>query len=201
LRIQYGWPVGDDIETPRFGNGPPFTFPTSPSGLFPCAPFGPNDYVHIHCGNERQWQALLLAIDRQDLIDHEPYQGAEARGRYKEEIDEIVAVWTRQRTKMEAMLHLGGAGVPAGAVRTTLELVNDEDLYERGIFVKVPHPELGTATIAGWPVQMSASPARVTAPPQPGEHGAEVIADWLGLPAEEAERQATTVAGGTLGRG
>lgn len=195
LRIQYGWPVGDNVETPRFGNGPPFTFPTSPSGLFPCQPFGPNDYVHIHCGNERQWQALLAAIDRQDLSDHEPYQGAEARGRYKPEIDEIVATWTRQRTKMEAMLELGRAGVPAGAVRTTLELMNDEDLYERGIFVRVPHPQLGTATIPGWPVQMSASPARITAPPEPGAHGPEIIEEWLGVPSQEAAEQALAVAG------
>lgn len=67
LRIHYGYPVGQQIPTPRFGNGPPFTFPTSPSGLFACSPFGPNDYVHIHCGNERQWQALLR---RADGLDH-----------------------------------------------------------------------------------------------------------------------------------
>jgi formyl-CoA transferase len=201
LRIHYGYPVGQHLATPRFGNGPPFTFPTSPSGLFACAPLGPNDYVHIHCGNERQWQALLIAIDRTDLLEHEPYQGAERRGEFKAEIDEIVATWTRQRTKLEAMRHLGQAGVPAGAVRTTLELMEDEDLHERGVFVRVPHPELGTVTIPGWPVQMSASPARVTAPPEPGAHGSEVIADWLGISPEEAERQAIAVAGGGARRG
>jgi formyl-CoA transferase len=201
LRIHYGYPVGQQIPTPRFGNGPPFTFPTSPSGLFACAPLGPNDYVHIHCGNERQWQALLIAIDRTDLIDHEPYTGAESRGQFKHEIDEIVANWTRQRTKLEAMRHLGQAGVPAGAVRTTLEVMEDEDLHERGIFVRVPHPELGTITIPGWPVQMSASPAHVTAPPQPGAHGSEIIIDWLGASAQEAERQAIAVAGGGVRRG
>jgi len=200
LRIQYGWPVGQNVETPRFGNGPPFMFPTSPSGLFPCVPLGPNDYVHIHCGNERQWQALLRAIGRTDLSDYEPYQGAEARGRYKPEIDEIVANWTRQRTKLEAMRHLGEAGVPAGAVRTTLELMDDDDLYERGIFVRVPHPQLGTVTIPGWPVQMSASPARVTPPPEPGEHGAEIIKDWLGASPGEAEKLAMAVVGGSARR-
>ena len=196
LRIQYGYPVGQNLPTPRFGNGPPFTFPTSPSGLFECAPFGPNDYVHIHCGNERQWQALLSAIGRTDLSDYEPYQGAETRGRHKEEIDAIVAAWTRQRTKLEAMRELGSAGVPAGAVRTTLELLHDDDLYDRGIFVQVPHPELGTATIPGWPVQMSASPARVTAPPQPGQNATEVISDWLGTSPDAAQDQAAAAAGG-----
>jgi crotonobetainyl-CoA:carnitine CoA-transferase CaiB-like acyl-CoA transferase len=201
LRIQFGYPVGQRIPTPRFGNGPPFTFPTAPSGLFPCAPFGPNDYVHVHCGNERQWHALLNAIDRTDLIGHEPYQGAQARGQHKDEIDEIVARWTRRRTKLDAMRHLGQAGVPAGAVRTTLELIEDEDLHRRGIFVRVSHPELGTVSIPGWPVRMSASPARVTAPPQPGQHGAEVIMEWLGASEQEAQEHADAAGGGGARRG
>ena len=195
LRIHFGYPIGRNVPTPRFGNGPPFTFPTSPSGLFPCAPLGPNDYVHIHCGNERQWEALLGAIDRTDLIDHAPYRGAESRGHHKDEVDEIVATWTRRRTKLEAMRELGQAGVPAGAVRTTLELLHDDDLYDRGVFVRVPHPELGEVTIPGWPVMMSASPARVVAPPQPGENASEVISDWLGATAEEAAHRAAAVAG------
>lgn len=195
LRIQYGFPVGRNEATPRFGNGAPFLFPTAPSGLFPCAPFGPNDYVHVHCGNERQWQALLVAIERTDLSDHEPYATERSRGEHKDEVDELVASWTRQRSKLEAMQILGREGVPAGAVRTTLELLHDEDLYERGVFVRVPHPELGTVTIPAWPVQMSGSPARVTAPPQPGEHGAEVLGDWLGLAPELAEQRAATVGG------
>lgn len=195
IRIQYGFPVGQHVETPRFGNGPPFAFPTSPSGLFPCEPFGRNDYVHIHCGNERQWEALLRAIGREDLVGYEPFQGAEARGRHREEVDEIVASWTRKRDKLAAMQLLGAAGVPAGAVRTTLEILDDEDLHKRGIFVKVPHPTLGTATIPGWPVQMSASPARVTPPPEPDQDGAEVLRDWLGAAPEEAIARAAAVAG------
>ena len=35
-------------------------------------------------------------------------------------------------------------------------------------------------TIPAYPVRMSRSPARVAAPPQPGQHTAEVLRDWLG---------------------
>ena len=57
----------------------------------------------------------MIAIDRTDLIDHEPYKGAESRGQIKDEIDDFVATWTSGRTKLDAMRHLGRAGVPAGA--------------------------------------------------------------------------------------
>jgi len=44
----------------------------------------------------------------------------------------------------------------------------------------VDDPVRGPVTIPGFPVRMSRSPARVTAPPQPGQHSAEVLRDWLG---------------------
>jgi crotonobetainyl-CoA:carnitine CoA-transferase CaiB-like acyl-CoA transferase len=43
-------------------------------------------------------------------------------------------------------------------------------------------------TIPGYPVKMSRSPARVVAPPQPGQHTAEVIRGWLGPDAAAVER-------------
>jgi formyl-CoA transferase len=70
--------------------------------------------------------------------------------------------------------------VPAGALRSTTEVLNDADLRERGIFVTVDDPGRGEVTIPAYPVKMSRSPARVTAPPQPGQHTAEVLRDWLG---------------------
>jgi hypothetical protein len=48
---------------------------------------------------------------------------------------------------------------------------------------------------------MSASPARVTEPPQPGQHSGEVISDWLGASADDAERRAAAVAGQEVRRG
>lgn len=77
----------------------------------------------------------------------------------------------------------GGAGVPAGAVRTTTEILADPDLRDRGMFVDVEHPEYGELAVPGWPAQMSRSPARVTAPPTPGADTQDVLAEWLGAPA------------------
>jgi crotonobetainyl-CoA:carnitine CoA-transferase CaiB-like acyl-CoA transferase len=78
------------------------------------------------------------------------------------------------------MRALGDAGVPAGALRSTTEVLNDQDLRDRGIFVTVDDPGRGPVTIPGYPVRMSRSPARVTAPPRPGEHTRQVLREWLG---------------------
>lgn len=179
MRIHYGFPMDRDMDTPRFGNGPPFLIPTAPSDIYPCPPFGPSDYVHIHCGTDRQWARMARLIGREDMITDPRYATMAARGENQAEVDEVVRDWARTLSKMDAMRALGDAGVPAGALRSTTEVLNDPDLRERGIFVTVDDPGRGRVTLPGYPVRMSASPPRVTAPPQPGADTERVLRDWL----------------------
>ncbi len=180
MRIHYGWPIERGTDTPRFGNRPPFLVTTAPSDIYPCPPFGPSDYVHIHCGSDRQWERMARLMGRADLLADERFATMASRGEHKADVDEAVRAWTATLDKMEAMRALGAAGVPAGALRSTTEVLADTDLRERGIFVTVDDPRRGQVTIPGYPVRMSRSPARVTAPPQPGQHTAQVLRDWLG---------------------
>jgi formyl-CoA transferase len=180
MRIHYGWPIERGTDTPRFGNRPPFLVTTAPSDIYPCPPFGPSDYVHIHCGSDRQWERMAKVMGREDMLGDPRFATMASRGEHKAEVDEAVRAWTATLGKMAAMRALGDAGVPAGAVRTTTEVLGDRDLRDRGIFVTVRDPVRGPVTIPGYPVRMSRSPAVVTAPPQPGEHTARVLREWLG---------------------
>lgn len=180
MRIHYGWPIERGTDTPRFGNGPPFLRPTAPSDIYPCPPFGPSDYVHIHCGSDRQWERMAKLIGREDMIADPRYVTMAARGEHKADVDAAVRAWTTTLGKMAAMRALGDAGVPAGALRSTTEVLADPDLRDRGIFVTVDDPGRGPVTIPGYPVRMSRSPVRVQAPPQPGAHTTQVLLDWLG---------------------
>ncbi len=58
--------------------------------------------------------------------------------------------------------------------------MGDEDLRRRGVFVAVPHPTYGEAVLPAWPVRMSRSPVRVSAPPEPGRDTGQVLQSWLG---------------------
>lgn len=180
MRIHYAWPIGMGRATPRFGNNAPFTRPTGPSDVYPCAPFGPNDYVHIHCGNDRQWARMAEAIGRPELATDERFATEDARAENSEALDAIIIEWCSTKSKYEAMETLGSAGVPAGAVRDTMDIIQDEDLRERGIIVPVPHETLGEVPLVGWPIRMSGSRNVVKAPPRPGEHTEEVFEEWLG---------------------
>ena len=82
---------------------------------------------------------------------------------------------------------LQGAGVPAGAVLDTQELIEDPHLRKRGMFATVEHPTRGKLTVPGWPVKMSDSQVPVKCAPLLGEHTEEVLSEWLGLSAEEIQ--------------
>jgi formyl-CoA transferase len=161
----------------------------APSALYPCKPGGPNDYVYVFTSraNPEHWRRLLRVIGREDLIGDERYDTGPARGQRAAEVDELIATWTRQHTKQEAMKIIGEAGVPAGAVFDTLELMNDPSLAERGIMQTIQHPTTGAVKMPAWPVRFDGTPPRVKPSPLLGQHSAEVLGSWLGLGAAEVD--------------
>ena len=96
----------------------------APSGLYPCAPGGANDYVWIMTSraNPEHWSRLCKVMGREDLISDPRFATPAARVKNEAELDAMIAAWTKQRTKHEAMAQVGGAGIPAGAVLDTMEL-------------------------------------------------------------------------------
>ena len=158
--------------------------PNPPSGIFPCKPEGPNDYVYLLTSraNPEHWSRLLKLIGREDLLDDARFNTYEARIVHEAEINDIIGVWTRQRTKQEAMSQLSGVGVPAGAVLDTDDLVNEPSFYDRGILQTMTHGERKMA-MPTWPVRFDGVPTEVKSAPLLGEHTEEVLRDWLGLDA------------------
>jgi crotonobetainyl-CoA:carnitine CoA-transferase CaiB-like acyl-CoA transferase len=160
-----------------------------PSALYPCKPGGPNDYVYVFTSraNPEHWTRLLKAIGREDLVGDARYDTNQARSQRAAEVDEIIAQWTRQHSKEDTMRIIGEAGVPAGAVFDTLELMNDASLAERGIMQTVEHPTTGTYKMPAWPVRFDGMPSRVKPSPLLGQHNAEVLGGWLGIGAAEID--------------
>jgi len=158
----------------------------APMGLYPCAPGGPNDYVYIMTSraNPDHWDRLLKLIGREDLIGDTRYATPADRVAREAEVDEVIAAWTRHRTKHEAMAAVGEAGIPAGAVLDTMELHNDPSFEQRGIMQTMVHPVHRPFKMPGWPVRVDGKPSRIAPSPVLGEHTDTVLSDWLGLTAD-----------------
>ena len=163
--------------------------------LYPCKPFGPNDYVYVMVVTTRMWDTLCAVIGRPDLLTDQRFAAERDRERHAGELREEIAAWTRARTKREAMRVLGEAGVPASAVFDTRDLHEDPHLRARGFVQEADHPQAGRLRLLGWPPRMSASEVPIVAAPLLGEHTAGVLREELGLGADEL---APLLASGTI---
>ena len=163
------------------------------SGLFRCAPGGPDDYVFMTANvrRTRMWHALLRTIGRDDLIEDPVYSDPSGHPEAAEEINDIIEAWTTKHTKHEAMRILGEAGVPCSACFNADDIYNDAHLRERGMIVSYDHPERGRFIMPGCPVKLEDSPVEVTAPPLLGQHTESVLGELLGYSPEEASRLRT----------
>ncbi len=159
----------------------------APSGIYPCAPGGANDFVYVYTSraNPAHWHRLLKVIGREELIGDPRFEDLEARMECEAEVDEMITAWTRQRDKNEAMRLLGDAGIPAGAVRDTLELQNDPDFERRGIMQVVQHPKNGPFRMPAWPVRHNGAAPPVAPAPLLGQHSDDVLEAWLGMDASQ----------------
>jgi formyl-CoA transferase len=154
----------------------------APAGIYPCKPGGPNDYVYLFTSpaNPQHWRRLLDVIGRPELTDDPRFATREARNQHEAEIDAMITEWTRQRDKHEAMRLVGAAGVPAGAILDTGDLLAEPSFAARGMIQEMRHPA-GVMRMPAFPVRFDGAPAPVTPAPLLGEHTAEVFGDWLGM--------------------
>lgn len=170
----------------RAGNGSVMSR-NPPMGIYPCLGGGPNDYVYVYTSraNPEHWRRLLGVIGREELIGAPRFETADARRENEAEVDAMVADWTRRHSKHDAMRIIGAAGIPAGAVLDTNELLHDPTFEQRGITQTIQHPKLGAYKMATFPVRFSGRPTPLRPAPLLGQHTDDVLTEWLGLGSDD----------------
>jgi formyl-CoA transferase len=169
---------------PRQGNR---SAAAAPSNIYRCRPFGPNDYVFIHCATQEMWKSMVTIMGRPELGDDPRYADRRDRVQFIDEIDDMIEAWTEKRTKHEVMETLASRGIPCGAVLDSNEVLADPHLRQRGFITELEHPRRGKYPMPGNPVRLSDSPTEVRRAPLLGEHNDEIYGKALGLSREEID--------------
>jgi crotonobetainyl-CoA:carnitine CoA-transferase CaiB-like acyl-CoA transferase len=168
-------------EPPRGGNR---HTSMAPHGCYPC--LGDDQWLTIACENDAQFAALSSAIGRPELTLDEPFADVVSRHRNQAALDEIIAAWSRERTKEEIAAALESAGVPAMPVLSVPEIFEDEHLRARDFFEPVSHAIAGAWEIERPHWRMSETPAHIRLPaPTFAEHNGYVFGELLGLSKKE----------------
>jgi formyl-CoA transferase len=156
-----------------------------PVNIYPCKPFGPNDYIYLMPVNQDHWDGLCAAMDRGELLIDPRFETNQGRIENGAALYEEIRNWTGQRTKYEAMETIAAAGVPCSACLDTAELHHDKHLTARGFVHEIDLPVHGKVPILGFAPRLSDSQVDITRPPRLGEHTDQLLASELGLDDEQ----------------
>lgn len=158
-----------------------------PVNIYPCKPFGPNDYIYLMPVNDGHWDGLCAGMDRPDLLVDPRFAEIRSRAQHGADLYEEIREWCSTRTKYEAMEAIAGAGVPCSACLDTAELHHNKHLKERGFIHEMDLPVHGKVPMLGFAPRLSKSDVEMTRPPHLGEHTDEVLSQELGLSNEALE--------------
>ena len=171
----------------RIGNADPVM---SPHGCYPCA--GQDRWIAVAVSADAEWRGLCEVMGRPDWAADPRFSGSVGRQRHRGELDRMLAEATVQWDARRLMAALQAAGVPAGAVLDSKDLLFDPHLRERRFYeVARHHPSTGMPPLpyAGRPWKLSETPAiSPKAAPLMGEHNDFALRELLGLTAAEVER-------------
>lgn len=96
----------------------------------------------------------------------------------RDAFETAVLVWSMDRTKSEIVALAEENGLICAAVNTMAEVSADRHFNERGVFVDVDHPVMGTVRSIGRPFVMGKTPWRLRRPaPLLGQHNEEVFGE------------------------
>ncbi|MEF2553979.1 CoA transferase [Aurantimonas sp. A2-1-M11] len=163
----------------RVGTGLPGI---APSNLYPTQ----DDAWILIAGNGDAIFRRLAAVMGQPQLSEDPrFATHRARGERQQELDGIVAGWTRTRPLADLLVLLEENGVPAGPVADASELSQNAHFRERGALVEIDTPEYGALTMQGVVPRLSETPGAIRwVGPTLGEHTDQVLAGDLGLEPE-----------------
>ena len=162
----------------------------APHNTYRCAGkdrIGQDWWVFIACETQEQFEALARVMERPDLCTDPRFATNETRVQHQDELDAVVARWTRPRRRYDVMLRCQQAGIIAAVVQGAEDRVeHDPQLKHRGMHPVTEHPEIGEFEYEGYPVKLSRTPAFVHGrAPTLREHNRYVFGDLLGLSDEE----------------
>jgi len=164
----------------------------APQGCYQCT--GDDNWCAIAIDTDDQWLKLCATLDRDDLATSMP--NPTTRLAAHDAIDDAISSWTRPREATDVMHTLQAAGVPAGVVQTSKDLLEDPQYAHRNFYRYLQHPEMGQVPYAGHQYTISDYDNSPRGPaPMLGEHSFNVLSEILGFSDEEI---GTAFANGTI---
>lgn len=194
-RTHYSRTAESGLFEKRPGNRQPAA-QAEPTGAFPAAGDGPNDWVFAHAAAEHFWRRLAHVIGREDALTDERFTDGPTRLAHQAAVHELVDAWTLQHGKWDILRTWGEAGIPAGAAMTARDLLADPFLLKSGVLSEIDQPGRGMLRVPGLPFTIDGQPCPVRPAPLPGANTGEILAQFAAEPDDGAAAEPPPAEGG-----
>ena len=127
-----------------------------PHGCYPCSG---NSWIAVAVANDAEWRRLCDVLDATALAAR--YPAMADRRSHSEALDADLARLTQMHDAEQLAHRLRAAGVPAGKSATAVDVIGDQQLWDRELYRFVSDHREGQRPILGPPWRMTRSPARI----------------------------------------
>jgi benzylsuccinate CoA-transferase BbsF subunit len=160
---------------PRMGNRDEIM---APHGCYRCK--GKDNWVAIAVSNDKEWKALSLIMGNPDWSKDKKFSDQFNRWQNQDELNKLIASWTKDLTNYEVMHKLQNVGISSGVCLNVPDLIEDPHVKERSVFIEQNHAVAGKTIVyrSPWKSALTASN-----PPAPclGEHNGYVFKTLLNM--------------------
>jgi crotonobetainyl-CoA:carnitine CoA-transferase CaiB-like acyl-CoA transferase len=154
-------------------------------------PSADGKYVCIVAGSDANFARLCKAMSRPDLVDDPRFARLVDRAERSDEINDLVADWTRSLSAVDVEAACVAHDVPVATAYTAVDIFADPHIAARGDLVTVDDPVIGDVRqqapfprFVGTPVETPSGAPRL------GEHTREVLSSLLALNDADLDRLA-----------
>ena len=142
--------------------------------------------VILAVGNDGQFRAFCAAMDRPEWGSDPRFATGPARLTNRDVLEALIADLLKDQPREALIARLEAAGVPVGPVNTLEDVFADPFVEARATVHRFRREDGGEVPSVAYPGKLSRTPADYRRlPPRVGEQTREMLADWLGMGAEE----------------
>jgi crotonobetainyl-CoA:carnitine CoA-transferase CaiB-like acyl-CoA transferase len=165
------WLIDKEVP-PQAGNNHPTSIPT---GVFRTS----DGYINLAVTGQVIWERFCRALGAARLLEHPDFKSAALRSKNRDALGEEINRLLAGADSATWIERFNGAGVPCGPIHTIDKVFADPQVRHLGLAQPVDSAPLGRITLVAQPVTLSETPSRLcVAPPERGEHTAEVLHEF-----------------------
>lgn len=153
----------------------------APSNIYPTSD---GEYL-IAANQDTVFKRLAQAMGRPELAEDERYAKHGARGKHQQELDDIIAKWTKTMTSAELSEIMNEHGVPNGKINRAPDMLEDIHFKAREAIVSLKHPAFDEIKMHNVFPKLSDMPGKIKwCGPELGQHNNEIYEVLLNLDKE-----------------